>query len=68
MQHVLVYSDSLSWGVIPATRRRLPFDQRWPGVMEISLCSSGRMQHLALGKALSRVLEALLAKDARQAS
>jgi lysophospholipase L1-like esterase len=42
MQHVLVYSDSLSWGIIPMTRERLPFDQRWPGVMEIALCSSGK--------------------------
>lgn len=42
MQHILVYSDSLSWGIIPTTRKRLPFDQRWPGVMEISLCSSGK--------------------------
>jgi len=41
MQHILVYSDSLSWGIVPTTRRRLPFEQRWPGVMEISLCSSG---------------------------
>ena len=42
MQHILVYSDSLSWGIIPMTRERLPFDQRWPGVMEIALCSSGK--------------------------
>lgn len=42
MQHILVYSDSLSWGIIPTTRERLPFDQRWPGVMEIALCSSGK--------------------------
>lgn len=42
MQHILVYSDSLSWGIIPATRKRLLFEQRWPGVMEMSLCSSGR--------------------------
>ncbi len=41
MQHILVYSDSLSWGIIPTTRRRLPFEKRWPGVMEIALCSSG---------------------------
>jgi len=41
MHHILVYSDSLSWGIIPDTRRRLPFEQRWPGVMEIALCSSG---------------------------
>lgn len=42
MQQILVYSDSLSWGIIPTTRRRLPFDQRWPGVMENALCASGR--------------------------
>jgi lysophospholipase L1-like esterase len=42
MQHILVYSDSLSWGIIPTTRERLPFDQRWPGLMEIALCSSGK--------------------------
>jgi lysophospholipase L1-like esterase len=42
MHHVLVYSDSLSWGIIPTTRRRLPFDQRWPGVMENLLASSGK--------------------------
>lgn len=37
MQHILVYSDSLSWGIIPATRQRLPFEARWPGVMELAL-------------------------------
>jgi len=41
MQQILVYSDSLSWGIIPNTRRRLPFEQRWPGVMELALCASG---------------------------
>jgi lysophospholipase L1-like esterase len=38
---VLVYSDSLSWGIIPTTRKRLPFDARWPGVMEIALTEQG---------------------------
>lgn len=42
MQHILVYSDSLSWGIIPTTRKRLSYEQRWPGIMEISLCSSGQ--------------------------
>jgi len=42
MQHILVYSDSLSWGIIPMTRQRLAFEQRWPGVMETSLCASGK--------------------------
>jgi lysophospholipase L1-like esterase len=41
MQQVLVYADSLSWGIIPTTRRRLAFDQRWPGVLENTLASSG---------------------------
>jgi lysophospholipase L1-like esterase len=34
MEHILVYADSLSWGIIPNTRDRLPFELRWPGVME----------------------------------
>lgn len=41
MQHILVYADSLSWGIIPGTRQRLSFDQRWPGVMEAALSSQG---------------------------
>ena len=41
MQQVLVYSDSLSWGIVPLTRKRLPFEARWPGVMEIRLNSAG---------------------------
>jgi lysophospholipase L1-like esterase len=42
MHQVLVYSDSLSWGIIPMTRNRLPFDARWPGVMERALAQSGK--------------------------
>lgn len=34
MDQILVYSDSLTWGIIPDTRERLPFDKRWPGVFE----------------------------------
>jgi lysophospholipase L1-like esterase len=41
MQQVLVYGDSLSWGIVPLTRRRLPFVERWPGVMEGALSSAG---------------------------
>ncbi|UCD68836.1 MAG: SGNH/GDSL hydrolase family protein [Betaproteobacteria bacterium] len=37
MKHILVYSDSLTWGIIPSTRKRLAFDERWPGVMENEL-------------------------------
>ncbi|MFO1319527.1 MAG: SGNH/GDSL hydrolase family protein [Burkholderiales bacterium] len=42
MQHILVYSDSLSWGIVPGTRRRLAFDERWPGVLELGLAAAGR--------------------------
>jgi len=41
MQHILVYADSLSWGIVPTTRQRLAFEQRWPGVMEIGLNAAG---------------------------
>ena len=41
MHHILVYSDSLSWGIIPNTRNRLPFERRWPGVLEIALSAAG---------------------------
>ncbi len=42
MQQVLIYSDSLTWGIIPETRNRLPFDQRWPGVFESALNAAGK--------------------------
>jgi lysophospholipase L1-like esterase len=42
VRQILVYSDSLSWGIIPSTRRRLPFEARWPGVMEIALAARDR--------------------------
>jgi lysophospholipase L1-like esterase len=42
MEQILVYSDSLTWGIIPNTRNRLSFDQRWPGILEASLNSAGK--------------------------
>ncbi|MDE0206866.1 MAG: GDSL family lipase, partial [Candidatus Tectomicrobia bacterium] len=41
MRDILVYADSLSWGIIPLTRGRLPFEARWPGVMEAALRAQG---------------------------
>jgi lysophospholipase L1-like esterase len=41
MKHILVYADSLSWGIVPGTRQRLPFDARWPGVLEHALRARG---------------------------
>jgi lysophospholipase L1-like esterase len=40
MRHILVYGDSLSWGLVPTTRKRLSFEERWPGVLEIGLNSA----------------------------
>ena len=37
MHQILVYADSLSWGIIPDTRSRFRFDQRWPGIVELEL-------------------------------
>ena len=42
MKQILVYADSLSWGIIPETRNRFNFDQRWPGVMELELLKVGK--------------------------
>jgi lysophospholipase L1-like esterase len=41
MHHVFIYSDSLTWGIVPNTRKRLPFDERWPGVLENVLSQRG---------------------------
>jgi lysophospholipase L1-like esterase len=42
MQDILIYGDSLTWGIIPLTRNRLRFDKRWPGVMERELNAGAR--------------------------
>lgn len=41
MEQMLVYADSLSWGIIPDTRLRLAFAERWPGVFEQRLNALG---------------------------
>lgn len=41
MKQILVFGDSLSWGIVPGTRARLPFHQRWPGVLEAALIDMG---------------------------
>ena len=42
MRQILVYADSLTWGIIPGSRQRLAFDERWPGVMENLLNKDAR--------------------------
>ena len=41
MQQILVYGDSLAWGIIPNTRERLAFEKRWPGALELLLAEAG---------------------------
>jgi lysophospholipase L1-like esterase len=41
MLQILVYADSLSWGIVPNTRQRLALDARWPGVLEGELVRAG---------------------------
>ncbi len=41
MKQVLVYGDSLSWGIIPGSRGRHPFEVRWPGRLELRLHEAG---------------------------
>jgi lysophospholipase L1-like esterase len=46
LHHIFIYSDSLTWGIIPNTRKRLPFDQRWPGVLENRLTDMGHRSRI----------------------
>jgi lysophospholipase L1-like esterase len=41
VKQILVYGDSLAWGIVPGTRRRLPFAERWPGALEGHLSAAG---------------------------
>ena len=41
MKQILVYGDSLTWGIVPGTRRRLAFSDRWPAILEAGLVSAG---------------------------
>jgi lysophospholipase L1-like esterase len=42
LKQILVFGDSLSWGIIPNTRKRLSFEERWPGVLEKGLNDAGQ--------------------------
>jgi lysophospholipase L1-like esterase len=50
-KHVLCYGDSVSWGIVPGTRQRHPYEKRWtgmlqgllgPGVRVVEECLNGR--------------------------
>lgn len=42
MKQLLVYGDSLSWGIDPGTRNRHPHGTRWPTVLEQALVAAGQ--------------------------
>lgn len=42
-KHILVYGDSLTWGIIPATRNRHALNDRWPQVVEAGLSQKVRI-------------------------
>ena len=41
MQQIFIYSDSVSWGIIPNTRERFEFNKRWTGVFENDMNAKG---------------------------
>ena len=41
MKQILVYGDSMAWGMVPGTRKRALFSERWPGLLELAINASG---------------------------
>jgi lysophospholipase L1-like esterase len=46
LPQIFVYGDSMSWAIIPMTRKRFPFETRWPGVMQNTLAAAGVAVHV----------------------
>jgi lysophospholipase L1-like esterase len=46
LPQIFVYGDSMSWGIVPMTRKRFPFESRWPGVMQMALSDGGFSVHV----------------------
>ena len=46
LPQIFVYGDSMSWGIVPMTRKRFPFESRWPGVMQVALSEAGLPVHV----------------------
>jgi lysophospholipase L1-like esterase len=43
MKTVLCYGDSLTWGYNPTDASRLPYEQRWPGILATELAGRARV-------------------------
>ena len=48
MQTVMCFGDSITWGQDPVTRQRMPFQVRWPGVLQRGLGDRVRVVEEAL--------------------
>lgn len=43
IKSVLCYGDSLSWGIVPGTRHRHPFNKRWTGILQTAVWPTVRI-------------------------
>lgn len=48
MKTVMCFGDSISWGQDPATRQRMPYETRWPGVLQRNMGERVRVIEEAL--------------------
>lgn len=48
MKSIMVFGDSITWGLEPVTRARLPLEARWPMVLEAALAGAVRVHEEAL--------------------
>ena len=48
MKTVMCFGDSISWGQDPATRERMPYETRWPGVLQRAMGGRVRVIEEAL--------------------
>lgn len=48
MKSILAFGDSITWGFIPGTRARYPFEVRWPNVLEASFDGKVKVYQNAL--------------------
>jgi hypothetical protein len=37
MKTLMSFGDSITWGQDPATRERMPYEMRWPGVLQLAM-------------------------------
>jgi len=43
MKTILCYGDSNTWGYTPNTGAKIPFEKKWPGIMQARLGTAARV-------------------------